>query len=68
MPLRTFANFKLVMSNYRKELRGALVHGLLGLCVNPSLIVITFNVIVIVIHCIVILFIRNRNRNRAGGT
>jgi len=23
MPLRTFANFKLVMSNYRKELPGA---------------------------------------------
>jgi len=37
MPLRTFANFKLVMSNYRKELRGALGHGLVGLCVNPSL-------------------------------
>jgi len=36
MTLRTFPNFKLVMSHYRKELRGALGH---GLCVNPSLII-----------------------------
>jgi len=34
MPLRSFANFQLVMSRHRKELRGALGH---GLCVNPSL-------------------------------
>jgi len=25
------------MSNYRKKLRGALGHGLFGLCINPSL-------------------------------
>jgi len=37
MPLRSFANFELVMSRYRKELRRALGHGLLGLCVNPVL-------------------------------
>jgi len=35
MPLRSFPNLKLVMSRYRKELRGALGH---GLCVNSPLI------------------------------
>jgi len=34
MPMRSFPNFKLIMSRHRKELRGALGH---GLCVNPSL-------------------------------
>jgi len=34
MPLSSFANFKLVMSRHRKELRGAQGH---GLCVNTSL-------------------------------
>jgi len=33
MPLRTFANFKLILSGYRKELRGPQGN---GLCVNPS--------------------------------
>jgi len=37
MSLRTSPNFTLVMSDYRKELRGALGHGLFGLCANPSL-------------------------------
>ena len=37
MPLCSFANFKLVMS-CQKEWRGALGHGLFGLCVNPSLV------------------------------
>jgi len=32
---------------------------------NRDLIVITFNVIIIVIDCIVILFIRNRNQARS---
>jgi len=35
MPLRSFASFKLIMSGHRKELRGALGH---GLCANPSLV------------------------------
>jgi len=30
MPLRSFANFKLVISRPKKELRGALGHGLLA--------------------------------------
>ena len=34
MPLRSFANFKLIMSCHRKELHWALGH---GLCINPSL-------------------------------
>jgi len=34
MPLRSFANFMLIMSRHTKELRGALGH---GLCVNPPL-------------------------------
>jgi len=45
MPLHSFANFKLVMSRHRKigrscagsQKRGALGHGLFGLCVNPTL-------------------------------
>jgi len=37
MPMRSFANFNLIMSRHRKELRGALGHGQFGLCVNPSL-------------------------------
>jgi len=42
MLLRNFANFRLVMNfklvmSREKELRGALGHGLLDLCVNPSL-------------------------------
>jgi len=37
MPLSSFANFVLVMSRHRKELRGALGHGLFGLCENLSL-------------------------------
>jgi len=41
MPLRSFAHFKLIMSRHRKELRGALGHCLFGLCVNPSLHLIT---------------------------
>ena len=39
MPLRSFADFKLIMSRHRKDLRGALGHGLCGLRVNPSLLV-----------------------------
>jgi len=39
MILHSFANFKL-MSRHRKELRGALGH---GLCVNPSLTAVSFN-------------------------
>jgi len=34
MFLRSFAIFKLIMSRHRKELRGALGHGVFGLCVN----------------------------------
>jgi len=30
MPLRSFANFKLVMIRHKKELRGTLSHGLFG--------------------------------------
>ena len=37
MPLRSFENFKLIMSRHMKELRGALGHGLFNICVNPSL-------------------------------
>jgi len=37
LSLRTYPNFTLVMSHYSKDLRGALGHGLFGLCVNPSL-------------------------------
>jgi len=40
MTLHSFANFKLIMSRHRKELRGALSH---GLCVNPSLTAIPPN-------------------------
>jgi len=40
MPLRSFVNFRL-MIRHRKELRGALGH---GLCVNPSLPVQTIAV------------------------
>jgi len=36
VPLLSFAVFKLIVSRHRKELRGALGH---GLCVNPSLAV-----------------------------
>jgi len=37
MLLQSFPNFELVMSRYRRELRGTLGHDLCGLCVNPSL-------------------------------
>jgi len=37
-PLRSYTNFKLVMCRHRKELRGALGHGLFNLCVKPSLL------------------------------
>jgi len=47
---RSFANFKLIMSRHRKELRGApkartLGHGLPGLCVNSSLMGVTITVL-----------------------
>ena len=38
MLLRSFVIFTLAMSRHRKGLRGALGHGLYGLCVNPSLL------------------------------
>jgi len=40
MTLHSFAKFKLIMSHHRKELRGALGH---GLCVNPSLTTVSLN-------------------------